>query len=273
MILVDENGVIRNKMRLCQTPLHTEIRARMALMQFNRQIHNEFAMTLYEHSTFNFCFGRDPETLKGATNLREDDTEVDAWKGAAVDMLNTALTKTMALSMQKCHIVFNLDPDDEDQFGMVWQILNAFVHRLWSLKEAGPRLEKLTIECKVLTSELRDRYNFAFEPLVHLKDLQPGLQRIVFDGFDEISLKLMQRFVGAMEKSEAPPLILQDHGKKSDELELTKRVRKFLGRQCDTVYDWGFFGPMSTPKVIEIMTTDEDREAGSEECVCVDNTK
>lgn len=103
---------------------------------------------------------------------------------------------------------------------------------------------------------------------MHLKDLQSGLQRIVFDGFDEISLKLMQRFVGAMEKSEVPPLFQQDHGKKSDEVELKKTERKVLGKQCDTVYGWGFFGSMSNPKVIEIMTTDEHREASSEERVC-----
>lgn len=43
--------------------------------------------------------------------------------------------------------------------------------------------------------------------LCDLKDFQPGIGRFVFDGYDETSMDVMQRFVNAMERSEAPPLL------------------------------------------------------------------
>lgn len=105
-----------------KSSITSDTRAHMASMRANG-INDDFAVIFYEHSTFKSYFGWDAEILgKDVSNLTDNDGEVKTWKDINVEMLNATLTKTMALYMQKCHIVLSLNPDDEDQSGMVWQI-------------------------------------------------------------------------------------------------------------------------------------------------------
>lgn len=136
----------------------------MALMSINRQFRDEFASVLYAHSTFKFELSQslyddfsDPMWLD---NLPVAD--------AGVEWLRVVLTMTMALYMVKCHVVVELAPEEEEQSGRVFEILNWFVDFLWTQRKKGPRLSKLKIECIGINGKLQQEYLFAFEPLVHL---------------------------------------------------------------------------------------------------------
>ncbi|RDI76868.1 hypothetical protein Vi05172_g13196 [Venturia inaequalis] len=69
------------------------------------------------------------------------------------------------------------------------------------------------------------------------EDSQPGLQRIVFDSVDSISMELMQRFVIATERSEEPLLLQPNHDKKNTKAVLEETLRRILQSQYDTVYN------------------------------------